>query len=198
MPRRCAWMWSATLLLFVFFPIVVEVYLVSRTLSTPPIDHARPHQPVNLRYNNVAEDSPWKKCQLIIIEAKQKKEFLPILLLERSSNNSLYWQSYEDGKAVVDYSAEQVPILSKEYGLATTGKSLALALESDIKTREVLGYIKVFARMTPDAKETVIECLHSVGSLCLMCGDGANDVGALKGSDVGVASARPRRHAGST
>ena len=41
--------------------------------------------------------------------------------------------------------------------------------------------------MTPDAKETVIECLHSVGLLCMMCGDGANDVGALKGADVGVA-----------
>ena len=41
--------------------------------------------------------------------------------------------------------------------------------------------------MTPDAKETVIECLHSVGALCMMCGDGANDVGALKQADVGVA-----------
>ena len=41
--------------------------------------------------------------------------------------------------------------------------------------------------MTPDAKETIIECMQSVGHLCLMCGDGANDVGALKQSDVGVA-----------
>ena len=41
--------------------------------------------------------------------------------------------------------------------------------------------------MTPDAKETVIECLQAVDNLCLMCGDGANDVGALKQSDVGVA-----------
>jgi manganese-transporting P-type ATPase len=50
-----------------------------------------------------------------------------------------------------------------------------------------LQYIKVFARMTPDAKEKVIECLHSVGLTVLMCGDGGNDVGALKSSDVGVA-----------
>jgi len=46
---------------------------------------------------------------------------------------------------------------------------------------------KIFARMTPDAKETVTECLHSVGRLCFMCGDGANDVGASKQADVGVA-----------
>ena len=46
---------------------------------------------------------------------------------------------------------------------------------------------KNFARMAPDAKETVTECLHSVGRLCVMCRDGANDVGALKQADVGVA-----------
>jgi len=85
------------------------------------------------------------------------------------------------------FDASKIPNLSNGNDLATTGKSLALALESDNMTKSVLGYIKVFARMTPDAKETVIECLHSIGSTCLMCGDGANDVGALKGADVGVA-----------
>ena len=82
--------------------------------------------------------------------------------------------------------ASKIPELSKENDLATTGKSLALAIESDDVTKSVLGYIKVFSRMTPDAKETVIECLHSVDSTCLMCGDGANDVGALKMSHCNI------------
>ena len=117
---------------------------------------------------------------------KQKKEFKPILLLEQDGG-SLFWRSYETGTKVGDFDASEIPSLSKKNDLATTGKSLALALESDDVTKTVLGYFKVFARMTPDAKETVIECLHGVDSLCLMCGDGANDVGALKGADVGVA-----------
>lgn len=115
------------------------------------------------------------------------KEFKPILLLEKAANGSMFWQSYDDDSKVADLIACEIPDLSKVYDLATTGKSLAAAFEYDEGTKSVLGYIKVFARMTPDAKETVIECLHSVGTLCLMCGDGANDVGALKQADVGVA-----------
>ena len=119
-------------------------------------------------------------------QKKLKNEFKSILLLEQS-NGSLYWESYETGSKVEDFNASHIKTLSKDYELATTGKNLTLALESDPNTKSTLGYFKVFARMTPDAKETVIECLHSVGSICLMCGDGANDVGALKGADVGVA-----------
>lgn len=121
-------------------------------------------------------------------ENKGKMEYKPILLLEEKVKGStLVWESYDDGSTVEEYVAEDIPTLSKTYDLATTGKSLAVALENYEGTKSVLGYIKVFARMTPDAKETVIECLHSIGSLCLMCGDGANDVGALKQADVGVA-----------
>jgi cation-transporting ATPase 13A1 len=119
-------------------------------------------------------------------QKKLKNEFKSILLLEQS-DGSLYWESYETGSKVEDFDASHIKTLSKDYELATTGKNLTLALESDPITKSTLGYFKVFARMTPDAKETVIECLHSVGSICLMCGDGANDVGALKGADVGVA-----------
>ena len=114
------------------------------------------------------------------------KRFKPILLLEQK-NGAMFWESYEDESKVADFVAAELPKLSQEYDLATTGKSLAAAFDYDEGTRSVLEYIKVFARMTPDAKETVIECLHSVGRLCLMCGDGANDVGALKQADVGVA-----------
>lgn len=118
---------------------------------------------------------------------KSAKDFKPILILEKDSNGSMYWQSYDDDSKVCDFVADEIPALSETNDLATTGKSLAAAFEYDEGTKSVLGYIKVFARMTPDAKETVIECLHSVGALCLMCGDGANDVGALKQADVGVA-----------
>ena len=112
---------------------------------------------------------------------KQKRAFKPILLLEEEKG-SLIWQNYETGSKELGFDASGIPTLSEDYDLAMTGKSLALALESDEAMKRVLGYVKVFARMTPDAKETVIECLHSVGSLCLMCGDGANDVVSFKKS----------------
>eukprot|EP00521_Asterionellopsis_glacialis_P010024 CAMPEP_0195288728 /NCGR_PEP_ID=MMETSP0707-20130614/5273_1 /TAXON_ID=33640 /ORGANISM="Asterionellopsis glacialis, Strain CCMP134" /LENGTH=1602 /DNA_ID=CAMNT_0040348627 /DNA_START=32 /DNA_END=4840 /DNA_ORIENTATION=+ len=117
---------------------------------------------------------------------KKRKEYKPILILKQSKS-SMHWHSYDDDSKVDEFTASEVPELSKQYDLAITGKDLAAAFEFDEETKKVLGYFKVFARMTPDAKETVIECLHSVGSLCLMCGDGANDVGALKQADVGVA-----------
>jgi cation-transporting ATPase 13A1 len=119
--------------------------------------------------------------------SNKHKTFKPVAYLDTTEKNALYWCSYEDGSHIEDYSASRLPQLSEQYDLATTGKCLALAFECDPDTTKVLQHIKVFARMTPDAKETVIECLHSIGSLCLMCGDGANDVGALKQADVGVA-----------
>jgi cation-transporting ATPase 13A2 len=45
---------------------------------------------------------------------------------------------------------------------------------------------QIFARMSPDEKNEVVERLQSLGYTVLMCGDGANDCAALKAADVGI------------
>jgi cation-transporting P-type ATPase 13A2 len=46
---------------------------------------------------------------------------------------------------------------------------------------------QVYARMSPDEKHEVVERLQSLGYTVAFCGDGANDCGALKAADVGIA-----------
>eukprot|EP00581_Thalassiosira_minuscula_P008067 CAMPEP_0183703840 /NCGR_PEP_ID=MMETSP0737-20130205/1419_1 /TAXON_ID=385413 /ORGANISM="Thalassiosira miniscula, Strain CCMP1093" /LENGTH=1670 /DNA_ID=CAMNT_0025930637 /DNA_START=59 /DNA_END=5071 /DNA_ORIENTATION=- len=130
-----------------------------------------------------------KRAQKKTSPSKQgpTKGLKPILILEKNPNGQMYWLSYDDDTEGETYESKEVPQLAKKYDLAVTGSNLEAAYEYDEGTKSILSHFKVFARMTPDAKETVIECLHSVGKLCLMCGDGANDVGALKQADVGVA-----------
>ena len=123
----------------------------------------------------------------ITLAQKEVSDGKTIIILEQDKNDEMFWKSYDDDSRVADFVATDVPNLAKTYDLTVTGTNLAAAYEYDVATKTILSHFKVFARMKPDEKETVIECLHSVGLLCLMCGDGANDVGALKQADVGVA-----------
>ena len=113
---------------------------------------------------------------------KERKIFRELLYLESDDDGGMYWARYEDDSKAEPFVASKIPLLASTYDLATTGASLTLAYDYDREVTQMLEYIQVFARMTPDAKEKVIECLHAIGKLTLMCGDGANDVGALKAS----------------
>lgn len=44
----------------------------------------------------------------------------------------------------------------------------------------------MFGRMSPDQKQQLIETLQDLGYFVGMCGDGANDCGALKAANAGI------------
>ena len=114
------------------------------------------------------------------------------LILARDQLDKLEWQSarvdaHMKPMKVFPYEETSIRELAKEYSLCVTGKSLNGALTASGTLWDNLDQISIYARMSPDDKERVLKRLKTQGRHTLMCGDGANDVGALKQAHVGVA-----------
>ncbi|KAH9083670.1 P-type ATPase [Lactarius deliciosus] len=76
----------------------------------------------------------------------------------------------------------------QDYVLAVTGDVFRWMINNaPLETlQRMLTRCQIFARMSPDEKNEVVERLQSIGYTVLMCGDGANDCAALKAADVGL------------
>ena len=121
-----------------------------------------------------------------------------VLELEQKTSG-LRWVSAKrdkDGNVQVigSYKDSSIPELAKKYSLCVTGESLnAASLSASVSGNreselwDYLDSVSIFARMSPDDKERVLKRLKQQGRHTYMCGDGANDVGALKQAHVGVA-----------
>ncbi|KAJ7993187.1 hypothetical protein DPEC_G00269840 [Dallia pectoralis] len=74
-----------------------------------------------------------------------------------------------------------------QFHFAMSGNSFAVITEhfQDLLPKLVL-HGTVFARMAPDQKTQLVEALQSVDYFVGMCGDGANDCGALKRAHGGI------------
>ncbi|VDM31789.1 unnamed protein product [Hydatigera taeniaeformis] len=75
-----------------------------------------------------------------------------------------------------------------DFHLAISGKTWGIIREhfpSLIPKLVVKG--TVFARFSPEQKSQLVEALQCVGYFVSMCGDGANDCGALKAAHAGIA-----------
>uniref|UniRef100_A0A131Z2X6 Endoplasmic reticulum transmembrane helix translocase n=1 Tax=Rhipicephalus appendiculatus TaxID=34631 RepID=A0A131Z2X6_RHIAP len=110
------------------------------------------------------------------------------LILTECGDERWEWVSIDE--------AERIPLdeslsdhsLHARYNLCITGEGLAyLTATANNFLKRMLPHIRVFARVAPKQKEQVITALKSLGFITLMCGDGTNDVGALKHAHVGVA-----------
>lgn len=115
----------------------------------------------------------------------------PELLLAQDESGGVHWVRAlgAERAPVAPFSAEGVRGLAAEYELMATDGAIDAALSAH--GEGLLGCLdcfKVFARMSPQGKARVIRALQERnGRRVLMCGDGGNDVGALKQADVGLA-----------
>ncbi|XP_059275679.1 probable manganese-transporting ATPase PDR2 isoform X1 [Lycium ferocissimum] len=110
----------------------------------------------------------------------------PALILGRAKNKEGYAWVSPDETETVSYSENEVGALSEAYDLCIGGDCFEM-LQQTSAVPKVVPYVKVFARVAPEQKELILTTFKSVGRMTLMCGDGTNDVGALKQAHVGVA-----------
>ena len=90
-------------------------------------------------------------------------------------------QKYES----FDENNEEFPILQRNSQREMAPSKLALQPFHEA-FRLILRHASVYARCSPDNKTQLVQSLQKEGFQVLMCGDGANDCGALKAADVGV------------
>ncbi|XP_065579463.1 polyamine-transporting ATPase 13A2-like isoform X2 [Artemia franciscana] len=95
-----------------------------------------------------------------------------------------YYQILEDG--VEERSPTELRSLLT-YTMAIDGTNFDIIKEEIPEALEnIYSRGTVFARMKPNQKQTVIKGLQDLGYVVGMCGDGANDCGALKAAHVGL------------
>ena len=104
-----------------------------------------------------------------------------------SSGGKLVWRSVDEKTNIlVDPTAPLDAEILKTKDLCITGYALS-QVTGQVAFKQLLRHAWVYARVSPKQKEEILIGLKDAGYTTLMCGDGTNDVGALKQAHVGVA-----------
>ncbi|CAN7985648.1 unnamed protein product [Ixodes hexagonus] len=131
-----------------------------------------------------------RDCEMI--ERDQEVLILSTSMDSADSTPTLSWQSSEAPRSKGSFDGLMtppviIPMKPNQPHIAITGKTFAVLREHypDVLRRVAVCGV-VFARMAPDQKQQLIELLQEMGYYVGMCGDGANDCGALKAAHAGI------------
>eukprot|EP00276_Gloeochaete_wittrockiana_P023948 CAMPEP_0184365734 /NCGR_PEP_ID=MMETSP1089-20130417/150349_1 /TAXON_ID=38269 ORGANISM="Gloeochaete wittrockiana, Strain SAG46.84" /NCGR_SAMPLE_ID=MMETSP1089 /ASSEMBLY_ACC=CAM_ASM_000445 /LENGTH=1238 /DNA_ID=CAMNT_0026707081 /DNA_START=169 /DNA_END=3882 /DNA_ORIENTATION=- len=135
----------------------------------------------------ITGDHTLTACQ-VSLELKIVTRPVLILTAAHGPNDSIEWVSIDEKTRIpLSTSAKK---LFQTYDLCVSGEAVAqmakLPIDKVPSPQAYIPYVSVFARVSPDQKELVVTTLKSLGAVTLMCGDGTNDVGALKHAHIGV------------
>eukprot|EP00494_Astrolonche_serrata_P030054 UN30321 len=118
-----------------------------------------------------------------------------IILYLNSETDEFYFSDvYNKSKIPFVKTDKDYLDIIKKYDICLSGKTLAQLISAEksgkISYKEIcclVRHCRVFARFSPTQKEYILTCFKDENLTTLMCGDGTNDVGALKQAHVGVA-----------
>ena len=147
---------------------------------------------------HVAKELKFARDKSIIILMKNEQKEITLREGSNITNDDAMWQwETVDGLTTFPVMSNEIDQkdfektfrkLVREYALCITGEGLTFLQKNRPRLHEmIIPHVKVFARFSPKQKEHVITGLRDRGFTVLMCGDGTNDVGALKHAHCGVA-----------
>ncbi|XP_008070000.1 probable cation-transporting ATPase 13A5 [Carlito syrichta] len=125
--------------------------------------------------------------QVIVVEANEPEEFVPASvtwqLVENQENGSEKNETYIN----IGNSSTSDGERGNCYHFAMSGKSYQVILQHfNSLLPKILVNGTIFARMSPGQKSNLVEEFQKLNYYVGMCGDGANDCGALKMAHAGI------------
>uniref|UniRef100_A0A3B4Z1I1 Polyamine-transporting ATPase 13A3 n=1 Tax=Stegastes partitus TaxID=144197 RepID=A0A3B4Z1I1_9TELE len=128
--------------------------------------------------------------KVIIADAQPPKDFHPASITWHYTEDLYLWSE----ALVTDSDASSLVCLDlasgvevRSYHFAVSGRAFAVITEHFPQLVQKLALkATVFARMAPDQKTQLVEVLQGMDYTVGMCGDGANDCGALKRAHSGI------------